>query len=341
MVDDLVSPDPRPKVKLWDSGSISGVAAFRVTAAESDLGAEESRSMAGVLVFEPVEFLVGSDWLITCWHDPEVYRGADRVGERPTSPPPTLFAEVERRWPASAVSSAGDLAVLVLFELALTFAPAYRQLYVWEEEWELDFFRRHDRCDHETLRDARAGAAILRDWLNPLNPQGMRHDVERAWFPGVTGTADSGGYQMALRIDDRIDSALNSLRDFNQTLRSAYDLLQLREDVLDRHRDERFQRNIAVGGSAILIPTLVAGIMGVNTWVPGEAGPTSRTGPSPRCSSSSSCPASSPGPCCDGSGPATTEPLRPSNCGSVARLGRASEPQSGWLPRGAGVVPAR
>jgi Mg2+ and Co2+ transporter CorA len=276
MVDDLLSPDPRPKVKLWDSGSIRGVAAFRVMAAESDEGAgAESLSKAGVLIFEPVEFLVGGDWLITCWHDAEVYRGADRVGERATAPSPTLFTEVERRWRASPVSSAGDLAVLVLFELALTYAPAYRQLYVWEEEWELDFFRRHDRCDHETLRDTRAGAAILRDWLHPLNPVGMRHDVERAWFPGVTGTKESGGYQIALDVDDRIDGALASLRDFNQTLRSAYDLLQLREDVLDRHRDERFQRNIAVGGSAILIPTLVAGIMGANTWVPGQSGPTS------------------------------------------------------------------
>ncbi|MDT4960552.1 MAG: hypothetical protein QOF87_199 [Pseudonocardiales bacterium] len=276
MVDDLLSPDPRPKVELWGSGSIRGVAAFRVTAAESDLGVgENSRSMAGVLVFEPVEFLVGGDWLITCWHDAEVYRGADRVAERPTAPPPTLFAAVERRWPAHPLSSAGDLAVLVLSELALRYAPTYRQLYAWEDEWELDFFRRDERCDHDTLRDAQASAAILRDWLTPLNPPGMRHDVERAWFPGVTGTPEAGGYQIALRVDDRIDSALKSLRDFNQTLRSAYDLLQVREDVLDRHRDERFQRNIAVGGSAILIPTLVAGIMGVNTWVPGEAGPTS------------------------------------------------------------------
>ncbi len=276
MVDDLLSPDPRPKVQLYGDGAIRGVAAFRVTATESDAGAAaDSSSKAGVLVFEPVEFLVADDWIITCWHDAEIYRGADRICEQPPAPPPKLYAEVERCWHTTPVASAGDVAVLVLAELALTYAPAYRQLYVWEEEWELDFFRRPDRIDRETLLDARAGAAILRDWLSPLNPPGLRQDVDRAWFPGITGTAESGGYARALRIDDRIDSALKGLRDFGQTLRSAYDLLQLREGERERHRDDRFQRNIAVGGSAILIPTLVAGIMGVNTWVPGQAGPRS------------------------------------------------------------------
>ncbi|PZS32763.1 MAG: hypothetical protein DLM58_09210 [Pseudonocardiales bacterium] len=283
MVDDLLSPDPRPKVKLWDTGAIRGVAAFRVRADESDEGAHaQSQSKAGVLVFEPVEFLVGGDWIISCWHDAEAYRGPNRIRENPPSPPEELFTEVGRHWRAGAFASAGDLAVLVLLELALTYAAAARQLYVWEEEWELDFFRRRKPTDRETLLEARALAAILRDWLGPLNTTGMRQDIERAWFPGVTGTRDSGGYEIALRVDDRIEAALRALQEFSHTLRSAYDLLQLREDEDERHRDDeerhrndRFQHNIAVGGAAILIPTLVAGVMGVNTWVPGEAGPQS------------------------------------------------------------------
>ncbi|MEP7019472.1 MAG: CorA family divalent cation transporter [Pseudonocardiales bacterium] len=283
MVEDLLSPDPRPKVKQWGTGGIRGVAAFQVRACESDDGAEaDSQSKAGVFIFEPVEFLVGGDWIITCWHDAEAYRGPNRIRENPPSPPDELFTEVDRHWRGEAFASAGDLAVLVLLELALTYAAAARQLYVWEEEWELDFFRRRKPTDRETLLETRALAAILRDWLGPLNTTGMRQDIERAWFPGVTGTRDSGGYEIALRVDDRIDAALQALQEFSQTLRSAYDLLQLREDEDERHRDDeerhrndRFQHNIAVGGAAILIPTLVAGVMGVNTWVPGEAGPQS------------------------------------------------------------------
>ncbi len=247
------------------------MSAFRVQAAESDEGTRlESSSKAGVLLFEPVEFLVGDGWLITSWHDIEVYRGAKRIREDGPQPDATLFAQVERRWSKLNLSTAGDLALLVLHELALTYAAAYRQFYVWEEEWELDFYRRPDRVDRETLLEVRASAAVLRDWLSPLNPPGMRQDPEKAWFPGITGTDGTGGHGVALRIDDRVDQALANLQEFTNTLRSAYDLLQLREQERERERDDRFQRNIAVGGSALLVPTLVAGIMGANTWVPGQ-----------------------------------------------------------------------
>jgi Mg2+ and Co2+ transporter CorA len=268
--EDLLSPDPRPRVKNLGAG-IRCVSAFRVEACESDDGAKpESTSKAGILKFEPVELLVGDRWLITCWHDIEIYRGADRISENDPAPPADLFHEVERCWPSSQMSTASDLALLVLHELALTYAPAYRQFYDWLEEWELDFYRRPKRIDRDTLLEVRAAAAILRDWLGPLNPPGMREDARKAWFPHITGSSSEGAYKKALKVDDRIDRALAGLRDFNDTIRSAYDLLQLRERERERERDDDFQRTIAVGGSAILIPTLVAGIMGANTWVPGQ-----------------------------------------------------------------------
>jgi Mg2+ and Co2+ transporter CorA len=273
MVDDLLSPDPRPKVVHYAGGAIRGVSAFSVSADESDEGADEdSKTKAGVLEFQPVEFLVGVDWIITCWHEVEIYRGAERVCEGPPSQREEVFHEVSRSWSSGDLSSAGDLAVLVLYELSLTFAPAYRELRAWEEEWELDFFRRPDRVDQETLLDARAAAAVLYSWLAPLNPPGMRKDINRGWFPGVTGTPDSGGHERAIRIDDRIDSSLRSLREFTESMRSSFDLLHVRTSELERKRDDRFQRTIAIGGAVILIPTLVAGVMGANTWVPGEYG---------------------------------------------------------------------
>ena len=272
MVDDILSPDPRPGVKDAAPG-VRCVSAFAVQARESDEGTtEESCSKAGVLVFQPVEFLVGDGWLVTCWHDVEVYRAADRIAERPPAPDPALFAEIERCWPRAGLSSAGDLALLVLGELCLTYAPAYRRLYVWQEEWELDFYRRPDTLDADTLLEVRAAAAVLRDWLAPLNPSGMREDVGKAWFPGITGTVEEGGYKRALRIDDRIDRALADLRSFGDALRSSYDLQQMRTGEFERDRDDKFQRNIAVGGSVLLFPALVAGVMGANTWVPGQYG---------------------------------------------------------------------
>jgi hypothetical protein len=272
MVDDLLSPDPRPQIKRHgETGDVRCVAAFAAKACESDEGAEPaSCSKAGVLEFQPVEFLVGNGWVVTCWHDVEVYRAAKRIRESEPKPSPALFDEVERCWPANGLSSAGDLAVLILLELSLSYAAAYRQFYAWLEEWELDFYRRDDRVDTDTLLEVRASAAVLKDWLSPLNPPGMRQDVAKAWFPDITGTIEEGGYHKAIHVDDRIDKALKGLTDLAQEMRSAYDLLQLRLGERERERDDKFQRNIAVGGSVILFPTLVAGVMGANTWVPGQ-----------------------------------------------------------------------
>lgn len=167
-------------------------------------------------------------------------------------------------------TTAGDLATLILQELALGYVPARRTLDVWLEEWELDFYRRSEHVDKETLLEVRGAAAILRDWLSPMNPSGLRQDPAKAWFPGITGTQEHGGYKKALDIDDRIDRSLAGLHGFGDTIRDSFDLLQLRQAEQQRDREENFQRTISIGGAVILVPTLVAGIAGSNTWVPYE-----------------------------------------------------------------------
>lgn len=272
MVSDLLSPDPRPAVKRYDvERDIRVVSAFGVRALESDEGVERgSRTKAGVIEFSPVEFLVGSNWLITCWQERDIYRGASRVAEKPPRPLSDLPTEVERCWRTGEFTTAGDLATLILHELGLGYAPACRTLDVWLEEWELDFYRRSEHVDKETLLEVRGAAAILRDWLSPMNPSGLRQDPAKAWFPGITGTQEHGGYKKSLDIDDRIDRSLAGLHGFGDRIRDSFDLLQLRQAEQQRDREENFQRTISIGGAVILVPTLVAGIAGSNTWVPYE-----------------------------------------------------------------------
>jgi Mg2+ and Co2+ transporter CorA len=274
MIGDLISPDPRPKVVYYDAGRIRSLSTFRVRALESDEGADpESRSKAGVLSFDPVEILVGPGWMLTCWHETQQFRGPHRLEEGARAPHDDVYAAVEAAW-RSSYSGAGDLAVLLLLELANTYKPTCRQLRVWVEEWELDYFRT-DHAYDDTLLEVQASVAVLRDWLSPLNISGMTSDIHRAWFPGVSGDKDSGGYERALRVDDRVDQSLAELVEISSLVRNAYELLEVRRLKLAQDRDARFQRTIAIGGSAILIPTLVAGVMGANTWVPGEYGPNS------------------------------------------------------------------
>jgi Mg2+ and Co2+ transporter CorA len=103
----------------------------------------------------------------------------------------------------------------------------------------------------------------------------MRHNIDLAWFPHLSGDAGTGGHERALRVDDRVDQSLAELAEVGKLVRDAYELLEMRRVTNAQDRDARFQRTIAIGGSAVLVPTLVAGVMGMNTWVPGEYGPKS------------------------------------------------------------------
>lgn len=67
-------------------------------------------------VYEAVEILAGDEWLA-------------------------------KRWIASGGGNAGDLGVLAMHELALTYAPTHRRFRAALEEWELEL--------HETVDDER------------------------------------------------------------------------------------------------------------------------------------------------------------------------------------------
>ena len=276
MVADVLSPDPRPKVKRYGDGEeMRLVSAFRVTAEESDKGAEESASKAGVLVFLPVEFLVGPNWLVTSWQDTDIYRGANRVDEGRPAPPARLYQEVERCWSSGKFKTSGDLATLILYELTLSYAAARRKLYVWLEEWELDFYRRPEHEERLTLFEVRAAAAIFRDWLNPLNRSGLREDVTKAWFPNITGDASQGGRAQAMKADTYIDRSLDALRNFGDTVRASFDLVQAREQArqtrvaeVQRERAEAFERTLTKWATILLVPTFVTSFYGANEKLP-------------------------------------------------------------------------
>lgn len=269
----LLEPDPRPTVQRHGS-EIGFASAFIVRAEESDLGVDaESLTSAGVVTFEPIGFLVSRGWLITCWHETEVYRGASRVHEGDPAPPGSLVAQIDARWRDGAFRTPSDLAVILLFLLSLSYRPAVRALGGWLEDWEIRFYKRGGMVESDTLYELRALSGILRRWIDPMNRSGMRADISRAWFPHITDEHPEKGAR-ALAVDEidnkRVDKALDDLSAFGDRLRSTFDLLQIRLGEEDRARDEEFQRGIAVGGAVILIPTLVAAVEGSNTWIPGH-----------------------------------------------------------------------
>lgn len=270
IADDLLSPDPRPGLKRPHTTSgteIRLVSAFHVDAQESDDGvADGSLTKAGILVFQPVEFLVGSDFLITCWQETDRYRGSTRIAESDPNVSPALYKEVERCWEAGDLSAPGDLALLILYELSLSFPLAHRQLYAWLDKWEIDFYRSPARIESDTLFEIRAMSALLRDWFAPLNRAGVKEDPHKAWFPDLS----EGGKPYITKINDRLDKALKGTRELGAPLRSAYELVQTELAERQRHTDDQLVRTLSIAGAVVLIPSLIAGIAGANTWLPGR-----------------------------------------------------------------------
>jgi hypothetical protein len=246
------------------------VSAFSVSADESEEGASDAdASKAGALVFQLVEMLAGDGWMITCWHRSKRYAGAEEIAEGPPEGREEVMRGVERWWLQGGLSTAGDLATLVLHELVLTYPSAARVMLSWLEQWELDFHRRFDQTERHTLIDVRSLLAELEERLRAI--ERPESDPEDAWFTGLSGP------KWAHRVQRLMDRALSDVESIHGTLRSSLDLLgvhsaaqQLRLAQDQARSAERLQTALALVTSVLLVPTFIAGFFGANTKVPGQ-----------------------------------------------------------------------
>jgi hypothetical protein len=271
MVVDLFTVDPRPYVHSYDDEPhLRMVSAFAVTANESEEGASDAdTSKAGALVFQLVEMLAGDGWMITCWHRSKRYHGAEEIAEGPPHGREDVLHGVERWWVQGGLSTAGDLATLVLHELVLTYPSAARVMNSWLEQWELDFHRRFDQTERHTLIDVRSLLAELEERLRAI--ERPEADAADSWFTGFSTP------KWPERVQRLVERALSDVEAIHATLRSSLDLLavhataqQLRLAQKQAAQQERLQGALALVTSVLLVPTLIAGTFGANTMVPGQ-----------------------------------------------------------------------
>jgi CorA-like Mg2+ transporter protein len=264
MLEDLLTPDEEPEGDSYGNGQIRLASSFSVLAQRPDEKLERGTPQGiGVLVFQPVELLAASDWLITCWHPQRTFQGAGKIQDGPPGNPDALHHAVAARWEQGQCGTPGDLGVSVMHELALTYAPAHRSLYTWLEDWELSLYLDDDLDNHDQLPELWGLMAVLRNWLNPLNKAGLRADIAKAWLP-VTN------HEAVIDVDDRVDKALLSLSKLSETLRQSFGLLHLEQTEEQRRHSERMQHRIEAAAAVFLVPTLIVGFYGANTWVPGQ-----------------------------------------------------------------------
>jgi len=159
--------------------------------------------------------------------------------------------------------------VMVMHELALTYAPTHRRFRATLEEWELTLYGSEDSKlgvspeDEARLHDLWGAHARLRDWLNPLNVPGLRKDLDKAWLRAED-------HDSVIEVDDRVDKALAALSKLGETLRGSFHLIHIKKTEAKREHNERLQRDLSFLATGFLVPTLIVGFYGANTWIPGE-----------------------------------------------------------------------
>lgn len=271
MVVDLFTVDPRPHVHSYtDEPNLRMVSAFAVRAEESEEGASDAEtSKAGGLVFQLVEMLAGDGWVMTCWHRSKRYHGAEEIAEGAPEGREEVMRGVETWWRQGGMSTAGDLATLILHELVLTYPSASRVMNSWLEQWELDFHKRFDKTERHTLIDVRSLLAELEERLVAI--ERPEADAADSWFTGLTSD------KWAERVQRLMDRSLRDLASIHGTLRASLDLLavhataqQLRLAQDQAKGQERLQTALALVTSVLLVPTFIAGFFGANTEVPGQ-----------------------------------------------------------------------
>jgi hypothetical protein len=263
-LEDLLTPDDQPSGCSYDEGGIKLASTFSVRAERLTAKSERGKAQgAGVLVFEPVELLAGDGWLLTCWHPTRTFAGAEQVVEGPPESSADALAAASKAWPASNGKIAGDLGVLVMEELALTYNAANWELKRWLEDWELSLYVDDELDNPDELPQLWGSMAVLRDWLTPLNRPGLRAHLDRAWLPATD-------HKRVMAVDDRVDRALDNLSDLSHTMRASFSVLHVQLAEEERARKETTQHRVELFAAVFLVPTLVVGFYGANTWVPGQ-----------------------------------------------------------------------
>jgi Mg2+ and Co2+ transporter CorA len=267
MVDDLLAADPRPKVARFLGDEVRLVSTVHVTAEEYEGPARASK--AGRLVFHPVELAAGDGWLVISRHRGGVYDGANEVDQVEPLPLDSLIAAIEPAWRKLADANSSDLGMLILDAVAVSYRTAHRELHAWLDSWELDFNDRLHETETDTLKDVRGLLTRLRVRLTALSP--LHDQPADAWFANAVSDA------AAESLDRRLERSLRQLEETSEALRSSLQVMatagtaeQLRLAQEQRERGQKLDDRITSITALLLVPTLIVGVYGANTMLPGR-----------------------------------------------------------------------
>jgi hypothetical protein len=289
MLRDLLRQDLQPKVESYgdEADGARGVSAVSVIARERPGSSADADGVTEELVFQLVEMVVGDGWIATCWHPSRLYCGANEMGSENSILREPFLSHVRHQWlntrPATPPlpKTAGDLGIYLAISLMGTYTASHRMMERWVESWEVDFFSSLSTSDkgkqlkHSALEISNALSMVgeVRRRLTAFE-HARWSTTDRSWFPRLSD-----------RDESKLDPALQSpsVRTLAQTLTTAkqrfahlsadiradMDLLMLHSQATQQESAERLQGYLGKVTGLVLVPTLVAGLFGANTQLPG------------------------------------------------------------------------
>lgn len=290
MMRDLLREDSQPKVETYgdDHGSVRGVSVVAAIAREVR-GKDDDRDGVGEqVVFQLVELLVGDGWIASCWHPSRICGGVD--GDRLDTPllKEPFLSDVRRRWVRGtqsdsvnrAVKTSGDLGICLVRSLLHTYDATHRMMERWMADWEVEFYtslKCSDRADRlkeaaSEISDFLYMTAEIRRKLTAFQHARLSAP-DRTWFPRVSDHTDpreeglTDGQVNALV--SALDSAKQNFDRLSGDIRANMDVLMLQSTATQQESTERVQNYLGKVTGLVLVPTLIAGLFGANTQLPG------------------------------------------------------------------------
>ena len=264
----------------------------------TNVGLDAKPNARPMIDCDRVEIAVGSNWMISCWHEIGPLTSRTNLTEASRSPAERLAANRAALQQAITdlardyeLSTAGDLAIAAVNAAVSSFSPSRKDLHRRLNDWEHNFYEVHFPVEGDTatkappnpevrtLADLHSTGVDLARELDMLTaPRGRA----AAHWVGA-GRTSSRGAELAEVADERIDRTRRSMRDLGDRIRAALELAHSvttarradEERAHEKHSKERDAR-IAKIGAMFLAPTLVAGFFGINTKFP-DAGTTRGT----------------------------------------------------------------
>jgi Mg2+ and Co2+ transporter CorA len=156
----------------------------------------------------------------------------------------------------------------------------------WVSSWEATFYR--SLCSDEKMKRLKAAAIEISNMLSMVGEFRRRltafeharlTTTDHSWFPGLADQYLTDPRRDSLnepQESDQVSSLVTSLatvgEKFDQLtldIRADMDLLMLQSAAVQQESTERLQKYLGKVTGLVLVPTLVAGLFGANTRLPG------------------------------------------------------------------------